>query len=228
MINSSNGKTAQDLLDRVLLGRSDETKAKVLELVLRLGISPDDELFLVMIALNHLQVLIEDAPRDWQALFIDFQGELAEWSEINLDTLNSLIRKAENEQQLANISQSLVSALINSTDSWNKLASALEKSPLPSPSSKPTSPTPELLAQLQSVTQGQNQLKDQLTRQLHAMSQKLNVSVTLPAWLLMLLVALTTVNFFNAGSLHKLHERLDNKTIRAQEPALINSIKHNQ
>lgn len=73
---SSNGKTAIDLLDRVLLGKPDETKAKVLELLLRLGISPEDELFLVMIALGQLQVLVEDTPNDWQALFVKFQEEL--------------------------------------------------------------------------------------------------------------------------------------------------------
>lgn len=208
MATSNNGKTAQDLLDRVLLGKPDETKAKVLELVLRLDISPQDELFLIMIAFNHLQILIEDAPHDWQALFIEFQGELAEWSDINLETLNSLIRKAENEQILAETSKSLVNALINSTASWNKLAATWEKSPPTSTDSKLTSRIRELSEQLQNIQASQSQVMDRLMRLQHGMSRNLNTKVTLPAWVLFLMTALTISSFYNYTLLNSISERL--------------------
>ncbi|KAB8333620.1 hypothetical protein SD80_012560 [Scytonema tolypothrichoides VB-61278] len=193
---TNNGK-AQDLLDRVLSGKPDETKAKVLDLVLRLGINPQDELFIIMIALNHLQVLVEDAPQDWQTLFLDFQGELEEWSTINIETLNSLIRKSEQERILAETSQLLVSALTNSTESWNRLSGTLETSPLLSKSSMLISSIHELSEQLQSIQSAQNKQGQMITRLQHAMTTKSSVKLHLPPWLAILLGVLTISSIYN-------------------------------
>lgn len=210
MATSNNGKTAQDLLDRVLLGKPEETKAKVLELVLRLGINPQDELFLIMIALNHLQVLIEDAPHDWQALFIEFSGELAEWSEVNRATLDSIIRKAEHEEILAKTSQQLVTSLSDLTAFSKELMKRLGNSPPLSSSSTQTLPVREFSDQLQNIIHTQNQVTDRLNRIQHASSQRSNTKATLPPWLLFLLAMLTISSFYNYNLLNNIHERLTN------------------
>jgi hypothetical protein len=173
------------------VGRDDATKARVLDLVLRLGISPHDELFVIMIALNHLQLLIEDAPQDWQTLFSDFQGELEEWSKINLDTLDAIIRKAEQEQILAQTSQQLASALKDSTMYWNKLNTMLSKSPLLSQGSKLISLAQEQSDRLQTIQSTQKQHTEKLTT-LNAMTMRSSVNrIFLPLWLKILLVVLT-------------------------------------
>lgn len=206
--SNGHGKTAQDLLDRVLSGKPDETKARVLDLVLRLGINPQDELFIIMLALNHLQLLIEDAPQDWQTLFVNFQQELDEWSSIHLETLNSLIRKAEHEETLATISQTLVNALISSTESWKRLNSTLEKSPLLSKSSMVTSSIRELLEQSQSIQLVQNRQGQVITRLQQTLTTRLNARLRPPPWLTILLGVLTISSIYNYMLLNTIKEAI--------------------
>lgn len=210
-MGNTNGRKTQDLLDRVLQGKPDDTKARVYELVLRLGINPDDELFLVMLALGQLQVLVEDAPTDWQILFTDFQGELAEWSEINLETLNSLIRKAEHEETLALTSQRLVNSLIDLTAFSTELMKRLDKLPPPSSVSKLTSHIHELSEQLQTISHTQNQATDRLNRIQHALNQNLRSNVkapSLPAWVMLTIGVLTCISFYNYTLLIAIKESL--------------------
>jgi hypothetical protein len=126
---NGNGNHAQDLLDRVLAGRPDDVKARVLELVVRLGIDPRDELFLIMIALGQLQVLIEDSPNDWQTLFHTFQEELTQWTETHLQTLETLASKAETEDRLATTCNELVNSLTRLTSTCSELMIRLNASP---------------------------------------------------------------------------------------------------
>ncbi|AKG24894.1 DUF6753 family protein [Calothrix sp. 336/3] len=193
----STSRTSQDLLDRVLVGRDDTTKARVLDLVLRLGISPQDELFIIMIALNHLQLLIEDAPQDWQTLFVDFQQELEEWSQINLDTLDAIIRKSEQEMLLAQTAQQLVSALTTSTACWTELSTLLSKSPLLSRVSNQTSQLQELSAQLQSIQTTQKQQGERLNKLLATTTKSTVNRLHLPPWLIILLTLLTLSSILN-------------------------------
>ncbi|MBW4635833.1 MAG: hypothetical protein KME30_29310 [Iphinoe sp. HA4291-MV1] len=206
--SNGHGKTAQDLLDRVLSGKPDDTKARVLDLVLRLGINPQDELFIIMLALNHLQLLIEDAPQDWQTLFVNFQQELEEWSSLNLETLNSLIRKAEHEETLATISQTLVNALISSTESWKRLNSALEKSALLSKSSMLISSIHELLEHSQSIQSVQNKQGQAITRLQQTMTMRLSAKLHLPPWLIILLGVLTISSIYNYMLLNTIKEAI--------------------
>lgn len=195
-----------DLLDRVLDGKDDQTKAKVLDLVLRLGVHPDDELFIVMIALNHLQVMIEDAPQDWQSLFVDFTHELDQWSKIHLETLNAIIRKSQQEETLATISASLVNALSNSTESWNALSKKLESSPLLSTNSKLMSSIHEVSTQLQSLHSSQKKTREGLTKlQNTNATSSAKKPVSLPFWLLLLLSALVISSFYNYTLLQTIH-----------------------
>ncbi|WP_250126694.1 DUF6753 family protein [Chroococcidiopsis sp. CCMEE 29] len=205
----NNGKTATDLLDRVLLGKPDETKAKVLELVLRLGISPEDELFLVMIALGQLQVLVEGAPNDWQALFVEFRGELAEWSEINLETLGSLIRKAEHEQILAEVSSKLVTTLLDLTAYSKELLTRLDKLPQPYNDSKLTSHLQEQSVRLRSIEAQQRTTTERLTRLSQTMNQKSNDKPALPYWAALLLGGIALFTFWNNAMLGGIQQRLN-------------------
>jgi hypothetical protein len=100
-----------ELLDRVLDGKPAEVKARVLDLIVRMGIDPEDEFFLIFIALGQLQVLIEDSPNEWQDLFSDFQGELQSWEHSNLRTLNHLAGQVKAMERLADCVNRLIAIM---------------------------------------------------------------------------------------------------------------------
>ena len=62
------------LLDLALEGKSEEFKARVLEIVYRSRVEIDDPLFLVLVATGRLEVLLEDAPQDWESRFQRWRG----------------------------------------------------------------------------------------------------------------------------------------------------------
>lgn len=129
-----------DLLDRALKDLSAEQRARVLDLVIRLDIDRDDPLWLIAIAIGQLQVLVQDAPEEWQDVFMSFREELQAWSETNLRALEAIARQAENGESLAktvneltNLFATLAKALIAQGDSsskpgqqWSRLESRLE------------------------------------------------------------------------------------------------------
>jgi hypothetical protein len=191
--------TPQDLLDRVLAGKPDEVKARVLELVLRLGINPQDELFLVMIALNHLQLLVEDAPTEWQDLFIDFKGELDQWSDTNLNVLDSLIHKAKNEEALAESCKQLISALANLTISSNELVKQLQNQPQTSSvlSQELTYWFKDLSQKIGDISTQQTLLLTRMEKAIALTSRKWNAKIKFPGWLVALLFFLTATSVGN-------------------------------
>lgn len=130
---ASNGKT-DDILALAFQDFTPDQKRRALELAIRLGIKPDDEFWLLFIAVGGLQALIFDlqnlvseAPDQWQDLFFSFQGELSEWSDTNLQILDSLILKAKNEDALAKSLQQLVVALSNLTQFSQSLTTELNQ-----------------------------------------------------------------------------------------------------
>lgn len=126
-----------DLLDQALNGRSDTQKARVLELVVKMGVSPNDEFWLIFVAIGQLQVLIEDSPTDWQQLFTNFQSELSQWTDSNLQTLDTLAAQARNTtdltltlQQLSSTLNTLVQVSMpasTSSSSWETRWATLQK-----------------------------------------------------------------------------------------------------
>lgn len=110
-VTAANGKSSRDArtkwLDKALEGRPPEIKARVLEIILKMGIDPENEFFVIFVALGQLQVLIEDSPNEWRHLFEKFQGELGEWATTNVETLAHLTHRAETVERLASISQRL-------------------------------------------------------------------------------------------------------------------------
>lgn len=170
---SNGGRPEMDLLDKVLADKPPEVKARVLEVVYRLSISPKDELFLVILALGYLEVLIQDSPKEWEDLFLDFKNELDQWTDGNLEILDSLVRKAETEEMLAKNSQQLVAVLTNLTNCCNQLMTAVQTSVngYPNSSSLVNSSFPDEILHKINAIQEQNA---QVLRLLNHLSRKGN------------------------------------------------------
>ena len=194
--------TPHDLLDRVLVGQPDTVKVRVLELVMRLGIHPEDELFLVMIALNHLQVLVERAPEDWKTLFDHFSEELEAWTDTNIEILESLMRKAEADHALAESSKLLVSTLQSLTTVSNSLVTQLQKHSQnwDAPPPLPTSWLNALKAQDASI----NRLSNRFASQLRILNQNMTASHAFPGWFILLLFVLGAATLYNTWLLSRL------------------------
>ncbi|BAY99977.1 hypothetical protein NIES37_39600 [Tolypothrix tenuis PCC 7101] len=62
-------QTPQNLLAEVLKGKSEEFQRRVLDFAMSCGLSPDDPLFLVLVATGQLEVMLQDAPETLQLLF---------------------------------------------------------------------------------------------------------------------------------------------------------------
>jgi uncharacterized protein YeaO (DUF488 family) len=99
-----------DLLDRVLRDLSPEQRARVLDLVVRLDLDKDDPLWLIAIAVGQLQVLVQDAPEEWQNVFESFRAELQAWTETNLQTLEAIAKQAESGEALSETVKELTSS----------------------------------------------------------------------------------------------------------------------
>ena len=67
---------AQAILDQVLEGESPEQRAKVLRLVVELGINPEEEFFAIALALKHLQLIMLEGPEQWKNVGSAFLSEL--------------------------------------------------------------------------------------------------------------------------------------------------------
>ena len=104
-VTSNNEKSLRDSrthwLDKALEDSPPSVKARVLEIILKMGIDPEDEFFIIFVAIGQLQVLIEDSPNDWKNLFAEFERELDEWATTNVETLSHLHHKTKALEELA-------------------------------------------------------------------------------------------------------------------------------
>ena len=105
-MSSNNGSVAKreratKNLQMALQGESPEHINRVLSLVVKFDIDPDEEFFLIFAAIGHLKVLVEDAPQEWQSLFKSFVEELGQWAELNTEHLKILASKTETIEHLA-------------------------------------------------------------------------------------------------------------------------------
>jgi hypothetical protein len=115
----TNNKT--QWLDKALDGQSAHIKARVLEIILKYGIDPENEFFIIFVALGQLQVLIENSPTEWEGVFQSFHNELDQWTDSNLKILESLVSKAEATDMLAQSLKELVNLLSNLTTTCGTL-----------------------------------------------------------------------------------------------------------
>ena len=117
---------AQTLLDKALAGEPPELKARVLQLVLESGISPEEEFFLISLGLNHLKVLLHEAPaqlRNWSATF---EQKLTTWSQSHNQTLQLITQKAEATAALTETAGQLATLLTGHTQTCNALVKQLQ------------------------------------------------------------------------------------------------------
>lgn len=209
MNDTQNGHSkAQDLLERMLEGKPDAAKARVLNLVYRLRLDANDPLFLVMIAMNYLQVLIEDSPQEWENTFASFKEELDKWTELHLATLESLARRAESERTLADVSIRLGKLLENSMMSPTT-------SSIPSPMPTTGSRTSKEISQLQELWETSRSMDTRLEKHtgmlqqaLHRLSRSLTAKVNLPNWLTVLLAMLALSSVYNFMTLETIKDRV--------------------
>lgn len=121
----SNNDRIYQIIDRVLEGTSPAIKARVWELIKRKQIEPDDEMLLLFIALNHLEVLIEQAPVEWKNVLNLYEKELSKllleyrefvknnnqslsvWSNNNRNILEQIAEKVKTMEDLASSSKEL-------------------------------------------------------------------------------------------------------------------------
>jgi hypothetical protein len=108
-------------LDKALDGQSAQIKARVLEIILKYGIDPQNEFFIIFVALGQLQVLLENSPNEWEGVFQSFHNELDQWTDTNLKILESLVSKAEATDLLAQSLKELMSLLSNLTTTCGTL-----------------------------------------------------------------------------------------------------------
>jgi hypothetical protein len=105
-----------ELLDHALAGRSDEEKVRVLNLILKMGVSPEDEFWLIFIALGQVQILIEDIPPQLDI----FRERLEQWTETNLRTLGALAGEAKRMVELTTLLGELTSTFKALSSAWEK------------------------------------------------------------------------------------------------------------
>lgn len=113
---------AQAVLDSVLAGESSDQRARVLRLVLEMGINPEEEFFALSLALQHLQTLMLDSPQELRSLFGEFQGELDAWTSSNLNVLKALGQESESLAELAQSAEQLGATLEGLTGTCDELA----------------------------------------------------------------------------------------------------------
>ncbi|MDJ0534870.1 MAG: hypothetical protein QNJ70_20715 [Xenococcaceae cyanobacterium MO_207.B15] len=117
-----------EAIDKLLSGRNDAIRLNVLDYMVKYGIDPENEFFIIFIALGELETLIENSPKEWQDVFKSFEGELKKWADTNLETLQHLSQKASITERLASNSESLSNSLIKFLDICEGLMSQLQKS----------------------------------------------------------------------------------------------------
>jgi hypothetical protein len=189
-------KVPSDLLERMLEGKPDDTKVRVLNLVYRLKINPDDPFFLVFIAMGYLQTLIEDSPQEWEDTFQQFKEELDEWTSIHLETLETLAKRAESEKNLSDVSSRLATLLEQFMLSENKPSNTSPAPLLASAESKAISQIPELLEVSRSMEGQVQKLLMTLPQLLQHHSRNMTANA-LPSWLAILLTLLTLSSGYN-------------------------------
>jgi hypothetical protein len=92
------------LLNTLLSGRSDSFKAKVLEIVYRHHLDPSDPNLQILIATGQLEVLLQDAPEQFEALFarlLETLRRLVDSEHSALKQQMQGVRQLQDEQQQA-------------------------------------------------------------------------------------------------------------------------------
>ncbi|NEQ47546.1 MAG: hypothetical protein F6K00_29985 [Leptolyngbya sp. SIOISBB] len=117
---------ARSLLDQALAGESDRVKSRVLKLVLEAGINPEEEFFLISLGLNHVKVLLEEAPQQFQGWSATLLQQLNAWSDSYRQSLHLIAEKAEATGALIETAGQLATLLTTHTQTCNALVRQLQ------------------------------------------------------------------------------------------------------
>lgn len=112
MLTESRSRT--ELVDQALEGQSAEVKARVLAIILRYNIDVRNEFFLIFVAIGHLLAIVEESPENWRSLFDDFKGELDEWTDANLRTLEAIQQQGAATERMSQSFLKLTDSILNS------------------------------------------------------------------------------------------------------------------
>ena len=94
---NGNAVKAREVIDFCMANESPELKAKVVEIISRSGLEPDDPMFMALLLTGQMRVLIEAAPLDLNRL-------LSEWKEESASSLSEIssavseVKKTQQEQ----------------------------------------------------------------------------------------------------------------------------------
>ncbi len=119
---------AQSLLEQALQGESDVVKARVLRLVIESGINPEEEFFIISLGLNHLKVLLLQAPEQLLSWYSDLENMLDTWAGSYAQMLHAIAQKAEATNALTETAGQLSTMLTSHTQSCNALIKQLQLS----------------------------------------------------------------------------------------------------
>jgi hypothetical protein len=125
----NNNSKSPDLLQQAVKPLDDSQRARVLEFALKCQIDPTDPFWVQYIILGELQV------SEWRDLLLEFKDELQlladtneQWSEVNLELMDSLVKKAQIEETLSTSLGSLLTALNSLMTSSQELTQQLKSS----------------------------------------------------------------------------------------------------
>ena len=117
-------KPLQDALE----GQSDEIKARVYDLVMRWGIEPESEFFIIFVAMGQIVTLVEDAPERFQEIFNTLGEDLIKWGDSNLEVLEQVAKKVELMEKLATSTEGLTNSLAGLVKVCGELIDRLQTS----------------------------------------------------------------------------------------------------
>lgn len=102
MLNNQNlEKKKYEPLEQALRGQSELVKSRVYNLIVHWGIKPENEFFIIFIAIGQLLALVEDAPNRFDTSFNNFTDGIDVWTEKNIQVLNEIANKAKINERLA-------------------------------------------------------------------------------------------------------------------------------
>lgn len=100
-INHALEKKKYEPLEQALAGQSELVKSRVYSLIIHWGIEPENEFFIIFIAMGQLVALVEEAPKRFDSSFEDFTEGINKWTETNIQILNEIADKARLTERLA-------------------------------------------------------------------------------------------------------------------------------
>ena len=180
---------------RRLKGASTEAKARVRNVLLRFGIEPDHEFYIIFVAIGQLLILVEEAPENWRALFDDVHRELKQWSQENFKSLQSIQRHAQTSAELIAVLKQLLDSMKVSEGRSSETKATLQALRL-----KLSSIESSLDSILASSSHNQSSL-DRLSSQMNELSESANRREWISIFSLLMTVWVAGLLVFNYWSM---------------------------